>query len=59
MINDLINGDQFIDSWIHVSSLQQPGGLLFPDKACLYVTAIEDRKYKDEKIHCESHDPSP
>ena len=26
---------------------------MFPDRACLYVTAIEDRKYKDEKIHCE------
>ena len=33
--------------------LQKPGGLLFPDKACLYVCAIEDRAYKDEKIHCE------
>ncbi len=32
---------------------QKPGGLLFPDRACLYVTAIEDKKYKDEKIHCE------
>ena len=33
-------------------SPQKPGGLLFPDKACLYVTAIEDRTYKDEKIFC-------
>ena len=33
--------------------LQKPGGLLFPDKACLYLCAIEDRSYKDEKIHCE------
>ena len=40
------------------SSPQQQGGILFPDKACLYVTAIEDRKYKDEKIHCELLDSS-
>ena len=33
------------DKWL------KPGGLLFPDKACLYVCAIEDRAYKDEKIH--------
>ncbi|XP_020896435.1 protein arginine N-methyltransferase 1 [Exaiptasia diaphana] len=25
-------------------------GLLFPDKACLYICAIEDRQYKEEKI---------
>ncbi|XP_019849695.1 PREDICTED: protein arginine N-methyltransferase 1-like isoform X2 [Amphimedon queenslandica] len=29
----------------------KPGGLLFPDRASLYVTAIEDRKYKDDKIY--------
>jgi precorrin-6B methylase 2 len=29
----------------------KPGGLLFPDRATLYVTGIEDRKYKEEKIH--------
>jgi len=28
-----------------------PGGLIFPDKATLYLTAIEDGDYKDEKIH--------
>lgn len=28
-----------------------PNGLLFPDKACLYITAIEDRQYKDDKIN--------
>ena len=27
-------------------------GLIFPDRATLYVTAIEDRQYKDEKINC-------
>jgi hypothetical protein len=31
---------------------QAPGGLIFPDKATLYIGAIEDEKYKDEKIHC-------
>lgn len=34
-------------------SLQKPDGLIFPDRATLYVTAIEDRQYKDYKIHCE------
>ena len=27
------------------------GGMLFPDKCSLYITAIEDRQYKDDKIH--------
>jgi len=27
------------------------GGLVFPDKATLYITAIEDGDYKEEKIH--------
>jgi len=26
-------------------------GLMFPDRATLYVTAIEDRRYKDDKIN--------
>jgi len=26
-------------------------GLMFPDRATLYVTGIEDRQYKDDKIH--------
>eukprot|EP00064_Thunnus_orientalis_P000233 superscaffoldBa00000011_g233 len=30
---------------------QKPGGLMFPDRASLYVVAIEDRQYKDFKIH--------
>lgn len=33
------------DKWL------KPNGLLFPDKCCLYITAIEDRQYKDDKIH--------
>jgi len=28
-----------------------PGGLIFPDKATLYLTAIEDSDYKEEKIN--------
>jgi protein arginine N-methyltransferase 1 len=28
-----------------------PGGLIFPDKATLYVTAIEDAEYKEEKMN--------
>lgn len=30
----------------------QPDGLIFPDRASLYVCAIEDRQYKDDKINC-------
>merc|ERR1719450_1149816 len=33
------------DKWL------QPNGLMFPDKATLYVCAIEDRQYKDDKIN--------
>jgi len=33
------------DKWL------APGGLMFPDKATLYVCAIEDRQYKDDKIN--------
>lgn len=33
------------DKWL------APTGLMFPDKATLYVTAIEDRQYKDDKIN--------
>ena len=32
----------------------KPGGLIFPDHATMYMTAIEDQDYKDEKITCES-----
>jgi len=34
-------------------SFQKPDGLIFPDRATLYICAIEDRQYKDEKINCE------
>ena len=33
------------DKWL------RPDGLLFPDKCTLFITAIEDRQYKDEKIN--------
>ncbi|XP_013923020.1 PREDICTED: protein arginine N-methyltransferase 8-like, partial [Thamnophis sirtalis] len=33
------------DKWL------KPGGLMFPDRAALYMVAIEDRQYKDFKIH--------
>jgi len=33
------------DKWL------KPGGYLFPDKCALFITAIEDRQYKDDKIH--------
>lgn len=33
------------DKWL------APGGLIFPDKATLYITAIEDTEYKEEKIN--------
>jgi protein arginine N-methyltransferase 1 len=28
-----------------------PGGLIFPDKATMYIAAIEDGEYKEEKIN--------
>lgn len=34
------------DKW-----LKKKGGLLFPDKASLFLTAIEDRAYKNRKIN--------
>lgn len=30
-----------------------PGGLIFPDKAHIFIAGIEDGEYKDEKIGCE------
>lgn len=30
-----------------------PGGLIFPDTATIFLAAIEDEEYKDEKINCE------
>ncbi|KAM7364117.1 arginine methyltransferase 1 isoform 1-T1 [Cochliomyia hominivorax] len=33
------------DKWL------KPEGMMFPDRGTLYITAIEDRQYKDEKIN--------
>ena len=33
----------------------KPGGLIFPDKANMYIAAIEDQDYKEEKINCEPY----
>merc|ERR1711872_138403 len=33
------------DKWL------APTGMLFPDRATLYVSAIEDRQYKEDKIN--------
>ena len=33
------------DKWL------APGGVIFPDRATLYVTTKEDRQYKDEKLN--------
>ena len=30
----------------------KPDGLIFPDVATLYIAAIEDSEYKEEKINC-------
>lgn len=37
---------------LYVCHHQAPGGIMLPDKANLYLCAIEDRKYKEEKIYC-------
>ena len=37
----------------HVS-MQVNGGIILPDKASLYLTAIEDAEYKEDKIECEN-----
>lgn len=33
--------------------MQVQDGLVLPDKASLYLTAIEDADYKEDKIECE------
>ena len=35
------------------------GGLIFPDTATLYLAAIEDQEYKEDKINCLSVCLSP
>jgi hypothetical protein len=34
-------------AWLQVSD-----GIVLPDKASLYLTAIEDAEYKEDKIEC-------
>ena len=36
----------------------EPNGLIFPDKATIFLAGIEDGEYKDEKIGCESSSSS-
>jgi type I protein arginine methyltransferase len=36
--------------------LNKEGGLIFPDKATVFICGIEDGEYKDEKIGCKSSD---
>ena len=44
--------ESMLDTVIHArDKWLKPGGLLFPDKASVYITAIEDREYKEEKIN--------
>lgn len=38
---------------ILVSVMQVDDGIVLPDKASLYLTAIEDADYKEDKIECE------
>lgn len=33
----------------------KPGGLIFPDKATIFMAGIEDGEYKEEKIGCMCH----
>uniref|UniRef100_A0A8C6PRU6 Protein arginine methyltransferase 1 n=1 Tax=Nothobranchius furzeri TaxID=105023 RepID=A0A8C6PRU6_NOTFU len=48
---DMTSKDYYFDSYAHFGIHEKPDGLIFPDRATLYVTAIEDRQYKDYKIH--------
>lgn len=42
--------------WARDKYLRKDGsGLIFPDKATIFMAGIEDGEYKDEKIGCKSH----
>jgi len=41
-----------LNDWGKKFLLKAPGGLILPDKATIYVAAIEDGDYKQEKIEC-------
>lgn len=38
--------------------MQIDDGIILPDKASLYLTAIEDAEYKEDKIECEHIPPN-
>jgi hypothetical protein len=38
------------------SFIQAEDGVVLPDKTSLYLTAIEDAEYKDDKIECKTID---
>lgn len=43
--------------WARDRYLRKDGqGLIFPDKATIFMAGIEDGEYKDEKIGCELHE---
>ena len=43
----------------HLRRYLKPGGLIFPNKATMYVAAIEDEEYKHNKIECERREEDP
>lgn len=43
----------FLSPNLFSASIQINDGIVLPDKASLYLTAIEDAEYKDDKIECE------
>jgi len=46
--------------WARDRYLRKDGkGLIFPDKATIFMAGIEDGEYKDEKIGCTHTHPSP
>ena len=46
--------------WARDKYLRKDGqGLIFPDKATIFMAGIEDGEYKDEKIGCKSHQRDP
>lgn len=45
--------ESMLDTVLHArDKYLQTGGLIFPDKATIYMAGIEDGEYKDEKIGC-------
>uniref|UniRef100_A0A2I3LVS9 Protein arginine N-methyltransferase domain-containing protein n=1 Tax=Papio anubis TaxID=9555 RepID=A0A2I3LVS9_PAPAN len=52
-VESITSKDYYCDSYAHFSNSidWRPISLIFPDRATLYVTVIEDRQYKAYKIH--------